>query len=345
MNKRKRDNRQGSRYEMLIRGLIVLILVLTSVLLVLNIVVPGMNTEQEAFSEMTDADGADGIACNDGALERLTAAVERGGTVDFVCNGVLRLTETLVINTDLTINGSSDHLTTITGDDLLETLFKVSSGAQLTLKNVHLMDSTRYGVYVEPGANLQAINARFSGHGSDSGDGAGIWNRNGYVRVEQTIFDDNHSYDDAAAIFNWKDGLVEVISSTFRNNSSGEERDGSGAAIRNHGQISIVDSRFIENMSVNGSGGAISSMEGVITIENSTFSQNTAAGSGAAILNQENADMTIRDSVFTDNRADSGSALSNSGSLSLSDVSITGSGSQCENTGTLTDPDNACNIP
>lgn len=97
------------------------------------------------------------------------------------------------------------------------------------------------------------------------------------------------SYDDAAA-----PDAGGVFASHFQGNIArgGTDNDGSGGAIFSRGQLTVVQSSFINNNSENGNGGAVAfgSSSFMSVLANVTFQGNSAVRNGGAIARLSNND-------------------------------------------------------
>ncbi|MGB1287305.1 MAG: hypothetical protein ACPG7F_12270 [Aggregatilineales bacterium] len=303
MQKRKRDTQSLSTWDIFVRGLLATTLLLAIFVLLkeasVDVTDTVNNPHVEAVTAADNTDNLESVACNNEAWAKIMMAAVTGGEITLECNGVIYLENTLLITKDLTIIGSSELITILSGGNYVETMFRVMNGATLTLHDIKIIDSNRYGIYLMPGTMLDARNIRLSGHGSGDSDGAAIWNDGGYVNIEQSVIEHNHSHDDAAGIMNWRNGIVDVFAVSFRDNSAGIEADGTGAAILNYGLLTVENSSFVDNRTPNSTGSAIASLNGTITIENSDFMNNSAAG--AAIYNATHSEMTLIDNNFTGN--------------------------------------------
>ena len=105
---------------------------------------------------------------------------------------------------------------------------------------------------------------------------------------------------------NGASGVMNVLDSTFE----GRATSGGSGAIENHGNLTVVGSRFHD--------AALHSSlfsNGTAAIYSSTFSANGPTPQGGAIQNQGS--MEIHDSSFTDNEASSGGAIMNNSAAVL----------------------------
>ena len=158
-----------------------------------------------------------------------------------------------------------------------------------------------------------------------------------YITLKNIIFKNGYSHRDYDNPLNANGGAIKInhdIKLTIENckfiNNTSEEN---GGAIRNDGELSIVESAFSDNISEQGYGGAIDNgcgatiikspfignaaryggaihNEGMLSIAESAISDNSAEyGEGGAIHNV--GELSITESAFTDNSAESGGAILN----------------------------------
>lgn len=116
-------------------------------------------------------------------------------------------------------------------------------------------------------------------------------------------------------------GMLSVSNSRFQENAS---LDMGGAIFSQGGAVEIHDTIFVGNHAT--SGGAISILGGGLTVSASEFSENAAAEHGGAVYNA-GGDVAIADSDFSDNRAALyGGAIDNiaDGAMSISDSRFAG---------------------
>ena len=115
------------------------------------------------------------------------------------------------------------------------------------------------------------------------------------VTINQTTFM-NNSYlgiaGNGGAIRN--NGELTILNSTFTNNKANH-----GGAIYNSGSLEVINTTFTDN-SADGIGGAITSIDGSATINNSTFKFNQAGELGGAINHSRNK-IKISQSIFENN--------------------------------------------
>lgn len=121
------------------------------------------------------------------------------------------------------------------------------------------------------------------------------------------------------AIYN-ENGAITVNNSVFKNNSAGN----SGGAIESYGELNINDSKFYNNSvydNYNGSGGAINARN--LNIKNTEFDNNSATVYGGAIqaFGYE-MNTVINNSKFTNNRAEEGGAIFSANSITIENSSF-----------------------
>jgi len=220
----------------------------------------------------------------------LQTALIGGGIVTFDCDGVIVLSNTMVIATDTVLDGSG-HGVTISGNGATR-IFTVNANVNFVVKNLTL-------------ANGLALVA-----GGD-GTGGALCNF-GAVQIIQCVFSNNiasgtndlpywPSAGSGGAIFNM--GILFVGDAVFIKNravgtnlvngiyNQGAGSTGSGGAIYNGGMLSVSNTLFFGNSATGGDGypnfgptwagdsygGAIYN-SGSASIFNCTFSSNNASG-------------------------------------------------------------------
>ncbi|MGP1564873.1 MAG: hypothetical protein ACTTHU_05525 [Treponema sp.] len=195
-------------------------------------------------------------------------------------------------------------------------IFRVVSGASLTLKNIDLRNgkaatggisdvsgtSTRGGaIYVESGATLTMENGRI-GDCTAAGYGGAIANL-GTLNLSGVSFESNEALaDSGGAIYNDGSGSIQAVGCKFGGDSdaSGNKahKDGGAIAVNGSsaGEIKIKDGKISHNEAKNGKGGGIYSGS-AITIEGtnssrSEISSNKAKENGGGIYTSARLDIT-----------------------------------------------------
>lgn len=302
--------------------------------------------------------------------ELITAmANAQNGDVISIQNTIL-LTQVLVTpeNIAFTIEGNNGALGL--GMNVTSRHIQVANGTTLTLQNINIV-----GHHVEPEA---AIADRKIGGGIDvphatstlilnkarilnvNQPNGGAVNLSGTLNASNnTVFYNNVTSQNGAAIYNNGSGVIYAVDTAFENNKAG----GNGGAIYTKGQTTLTGAEFTEN-EVNGSGGAVyidnasstvmsgatftgnkaktdgtngnpgggaiagvaSSASKKVDITDSTFTENYATGRGGAVaLLSNNFRMSIKNTNFTNNQSGlAGGALSSYTISVLEDVDFTG---------------------
>ena len=138
--------------------------------------------------------------------------------------------------------------------------------------------------------------------------GGGIYST-GQLKISDTEFSDNSvdSADLSSALnggaLYLSDGIAEIDNSTFLDNKSA----GSAAGIYNEAELTLSDSRLIDNVAMKSGGGLVNSGTGVATLERVTVWGNEAlestivGGGGGGIYNGVNGVLDVRYSVVANN--------------------------------------------
>jgi CSLREA domain-containing protein len=175
--------------------------------------------------------------------------------------GTIELTQTLVIDKDLTINGPGADVLALDGGQEVRVL-SISRGAAVSIAGLTIQN----------------------GNSTIDDTSGGIDNRGTLTVIACTL--SGNSADYGGGITNWGD--LTVMSSTFSANSTGY---GGGGAILNEGTLIVTDSTFSGNSAngVHGYGGGIYNARNLV-ITSSTFSGNSADdgyGYGGGIYNDD----------------------------------------------------------
>ena len=228
----------------------------------------------------------------------LRAAIFQGGTVTFVCDGTIVLSNTIIIGSDVALDGTGRNVA-ISGNNAVR-LFQVLPGINFSLTNLTLSSGradTGAAIY-SMGGNILAVSCVFSNNaargtngapsavGNEGGParGGAIASELGQVRVNDCQFAGNTARGGDAA------------SGQFTGRAGGP---GSGGAIYNNGgALQIEDTTFFQN-SVEGGpgsigmmfgpgpggaagGGGIFSTGGSLNLRRSTFDLNSVRGGAGA---------------------------------------------------------------
>src|SRR5918992_30704 len=145
----------------------------------------------------------------------------------------------------------------------------------------------------------------------------------GTIRVEESIVARNYAPTDGAGLHNDGDGTLEIVDSTFEENTS----EGNGGAVySNGGKVDIVGSELDNNLA-HADGGAFYSngqtssvgLRSEVTVSQSSFDENEARAGSGAIHSDGDAEMFATDIDVSQNDAveSSGGGLSVHGRSSL----------------------------
>lgn len=225
----------------------------------------------------------------------------------------------IVISNALTIDGKGY---TINGSDAAR-IFKLDSGASLTLQNITLTNaysnSNGGAVYVDAGSALNIKDAIFKDNAIDGAYGGAIYTlgattvdnvtfiNNTVKGSEEDSFGDNVNYGGAIATIG---SALTIVDSTFTQNNAEDCDESYGGAIYvRTSTISITGSKFNKNTATDG--GALHIIgSSSISIVGSDFIENTAITGGALTLyNIYQTATAIDGCTFTKNSAVQGGAI------------------------------------
>lgn len=264
-----------------------------------------------------------------GTLRQAIVDASAGDTIDFALSGTIYLASHLVIDKELTIDGSGQTVAVSgdTGNDGSPDVkvFEIWSIGALTLTHMTVTSGMATGgdgsgdgggVYVEPGATLTVQDSTFSGNSSDV-DGGAIFNA-GTLTISNSTIIGNSSSDDGGAIYN--EGPLTISNSTITGNSA----DTNGGALYNAGTgtANISNSTVDNNSSVSAGGGLYST--GEMTVQNSTIVDNSSSsGAGGGIVGWGN--LTVTNSTISGNSSVSlgGGIITAGGTATLLNSTVT----------------------
>ncbi len=291
---------------------------------------------------------------SDCSLRDAINTANNNDVINFDVAGTITLSSslnTLNINKNLTINGGS--VITVSGDDNVR-IFNVTAGnvifdglivtkgrAQSSdgCPGFSFADACGAGILIRnSGTFVTVTNAVFTDNRitTNEGSGAGIFNSNSSLTVENSTFFNNYADERGAAIFN-RGGKTVIENSRFFENES--FHGGSIYAWYAFGETTINSSSFYNNrgvecggalytyfgkVTVNNStlagnegicGGAMRSFDAIVTINNSTISGNTGVNGGAFAINDGS--FTIINSTISDNVATGTGEAGGGGALSI----------------------------
>src|SRR5258706_5510434 len=278
-----------------------------------------------------------------GSLRQAIANAVSGNTITFdssLSGQIITLASTLIINKNLTINGSDlASKISISGNNSVR-VFQVISGVTVTLDSLTIMNgfhSIEGGGGVLNSGTLNIKNSIFSGNVARYGGGIVNFQT---LNITNSTFANNSGHDNGGGIFNsgtYDSGggvyitpTLSVTNSTFSGNSAGNISTGSagqGGGVYNQGALTVTSSTFWNN-SVHADGGAIYNdnfPNNNLTVVNSTFSKNFAI-EGGAISNWGT--IEIKTSTISGNTTDStigGGGINNKGAMNYANTIIANS--------------------
>ncbi len=243
---------------------------------------------------------------SDSQLQNAISSASSGDTITFGCSGDIKLSKTLTIATNLTLDGNGQNVT-LDGGNSMQVL-NMNSGVSFTLNDITLAhggpnSTSRGGGLFDNGGSLIISNSTFAGNTAISG--AGLFATGGTVSISNsTFFANNSTFSGGGGILN-QGATISITNSTFANNTTSVHCDGvGGGGILNSGSLSISNSTFVNNSGgcgPQGVGGGLVNDGGSVIISNSTFANNTASGlgpnSGGGIYGVVN----ISNSIVADN--------------------------------------------
>jgi CSLREA domain-containing protein len=241
--------------------------------------------------------------------------------ITFDVSGTITLTEQLTITIGGALEIDGGELITVSGNNSTR-VFYVSSGAELTLQSVNIVDGyintgNGGGIFVSEG-KLNLNNSIITKNGSyggiyDNRSGGGIYNDDGIVNITDSSIFRNWATSSGGGISSSWDGLLTIKNSTIYTNSSGEY----GGGIHTKGTTSITNTSIYNNSAADDGGGIYN--RGKLYITDSIISDNLggtedSGGYGGGIFNWGAGVLTIFNSTFTDNHANVGGGIFNYGS-------------------------------
>jgi len=266
-------------------------------------------------------------SCNEAGLQNAISSTSPGGTVTFSCSGTITITSQLVIDKDLTLDGSGQ---TVSLDGQNSTrIMTTTAGINLTINSLTLTkgkttgNTFGAGIY-KTGGTLTISNTTFSNNTiSDYGGGAGIYNSGGTLNVNNSTFSDNYAFYQGGGIFNTSNGIVTVANSHFSTNYGGY-----GGGIFNitaGSTLNISTTTFSDNSGK--TGGGIAHYGSLMTVTNSTFSGNSADGGGGIVTSGITTNIT-NSTFFGNSAADGGGVYANQGTTNINNSTFSNNSAQ-----------------
>ncbi len=297
----------------------------------------GAGSLREAIAMASTAPGADTIEFASGVGE----AFENGG--------VIRLSSQLDISdaNELTIDGSTAGGEVIITGDAGNDDAKVGA-TEITdaVNNTMTSDNVRVFNITNGTVNLNSLTIT-GGVSSDSSpdvdDGGGI--RVGDPSVTINVTASNISGNRAIGAFAYGGGISNVGTATFADSTvSGNRSEAAGGGLHNstNDSLTLINAIVSDNYS-DTSGGGIDNL-GTATLLGVTLSGNAAAAFGGGINNSTNDTATLTNVTFVGNSANQGGAVSNFGTATLTNNTLTGNSGVTDSGGIYTDTGDTTNL-
>jgi PKD domain len=228
--------------------------------------------------------------CDESHLDQAISSASSGDTITFGCSGDIALTQTLNINTNLTLDGSGQQVT-LDGQNSVRVLI-VNQGVTFTFNALTVAHGfAQLGGGVLNFGTLNISNSIFANNNS-ANDGGGVLSF-GTLNISTSIFANNNSARFGGGLYN-EGATLNISTSTFANNSASF-----GGGFYNEGTVNISTSTFANN-SASGSGGSLENNGGTVNISNSTFANNSASF-GSGLDNTSTGTASISTSLFANN--------------------------------------------
>ena len=278
------------------------------------------------------------INTNNGGFGSLRDAIQTsvpGDVIGFDVDGVFATPQTigllgqLVINTDLTIEGTANAGVTLDGQNTVRVL-EVGSGVTVRVVDVRFVDGDPPntcgsvgavpcggGVFVNSGSTVTLEHCRVSGGQADAGGGIFVDGATLRLRLSEVI--NNTAVYYGGGIAN-DDGTVVIEESVVSFNHASNVTAGAGGGVANINNASVaLLSSLMESNSAGSNGGAIVNVGALayVEISDSSLSLNSAGDAGGGIYNALGT-VGLQNSVVSSNDAENGGGIHNlSGTINV----------------------------
>lgn len=240
-----------------------------------------------------------------GSLRFVVGAAGPGDTINFTLTlpATITLTNGQIDLVNLTINGPSSNLLTISGNNAGRVF---NTGGNVSISGVTIRDGNGTGA---PGGGVQSSGVLTLTDtiviSNTANNGGGVFNLGGTLTIINSTVSDNSAIYDTGGVYN-NDGTTTIINSIVSNNVATLTAGG----IYNLGpsaRLTLDGSTVRGNLAYGYVGGGLAN-ESIMTITNSTISSNVVSNtfaSGGGIYNK-NA-LTITNTTINNNAAQSSS--------------------------------------
>lgn len=262
-----------------------------------------------SFGNGTSCAAPDVVGSDDTAIRTVLNAATFDDTVT-ICNGVYSITQTLIVDDSITIQGQS------TSGSILD------GGNTVQIMRINDDDSTA-GDPLEVRVLVTDLTFRNGNTGFNGTDSCNTRSQCGgaiYVEYQSDLtvlrsyFVDNFASFQGGAIANAGDngvgGQIRIESSTFQTNASQVDA-GAFGVVGNYGVgIQIINSTFVRNRAIGRAGGSVSiNFSDQAVIASSSFVDDRAGDQGQSIY--ANADVTMQGNLIASGGSGNPCALSN----------------------------------
>jgi len=249
-----------------------------------------------ASCEIEDEDGVTNL--NDsgpGSLRQVLADIAPGGSITFdagLAGGVIELTSgQLTVDRSVTIDASAAPGLVVSGSGISR-VFEIAFGAEVSMNDLEVADGAGAfqggGILNNGTLNLDRVVVRDNtetsgGPASFDFGGGGIYNGDGATLnlTDSTVADNASTNQPGGGVYGFFNSTVNITRSTISGNLGGDVAGG----LRTLGNLTVVNSTIIRNVSVSWHGGAAFITDGVATIVNSTITGNIApAGTAGGLM-------------------------------------------------------------
>lgn len=305
-------------------------------------VLPPMAAAAGVRTVTTIVDETDG-SCADGdcSLRDAVALAASGDTISFapaMAGQEIRLGNELVIDKELTFNGSELASPLALGGSDYNRILLLNSGADLTIDHLFLRGgAAQYGgaIYTQNGATLLLRHTTISdsqAHNSgvvlndggtviiedstlhsnkagypNGGYGGALYQHAGTMSVEDSVLFSNSAFGGGGALYQ-DGGTLNVARTVFQGNTTDDYAGlGSGGGAQIDGGTANFESCVFVDNAARGTdddgGGALMVYDGDVTFNGCTFARNNTASQGGGI-HQMGGSITLQNSVLDGNTAE-----------------------------------------
>jgi predicted outer membrane repeat protein len=227
--------------------------------------------------------------------------------------------------TDATFSGNKAGLGSLPGGggaELLGTATIQNSVFQNNVADNGVGGGSGGGIQLAGSANVTVIDTAFTGNqangASDDGGGA-IMVYAGSLNLDADI-ENNGTASRGGALSVMPGATITVANSLLENNNATQN----GGALANQGTLLIRESAVVSNTAHGNGGGLFIDSNATATVNESSIRQNMAVHDGGGIFTDMTSTLTIANTTFYTNTGVTGGGLSNFGSVTVTNSTISG---------------------